>query len=112
MRASRFSPAVETTSRTGSQSRLGSARTVALTLGIAQACLGAVAIGVVQLGHGSVVIAWTIWFVVATAAIVLLESQVVGSGSGSPSGRSPGRHKQPAGRLGGPAEREHRSRPS
>ena len=67
--------------------RLGSARTVALTLGAAQAALGAVAIGVVQLGHGSVAVAWTIWFVVATAAIVLLETQLLGArartGSGS-----------------------------
>ena len=55
--------------------RLGSARTVALALGAAQACLGVVAVGVVQLGHGSVVMAWSIWFVVATAAIVLLETR-------------------------------------
>ena len=54
--------------------RLGSPRTVALALGAAQACLGAIAIGVVQLGHGSVAVAWTIWFLVATAAIVLLET--------------------------------------
>jgi UDP-GlcNAc:undecaprenyl-phosphate GlcNAc-1-phosphate transferase len=54
--------------------RLGSARTVALALGAVQACLAAVAVGVVQLGHGSVAVAWTIWFLVATAAIVLLES--------------------------------------
>ena len=40
------------------QTRLGSARTVALTLGIVQAGLGAVAIGVVQLGRGSVLAAW------------------------------------------------------
>jgi UDP-GlcNAc:undecaprenyl-phosphate GlcNAc-1-phosphate transferase len=54
--------------------RLGSARTVALSLGAVQAALGAVAIGVVQVGHGSVAVAWTIWFLVATAAIVLLET--------------------------------------
>ncbi len=54
--------------------RLGTPRTVALALGATQACLGAVAVGVVQLGHGSVVMAWSIWFVVATAAIVLLET--------------------------------------
>ena len=62
--------------------RLGSARTVALALGAAQACLGAVAIGVVQLGHGSVAVAWTIWFLVATAAIVLWR-QARGRRSGS-----------------------------
>lgn len=54
--------------------RLGSARTVAAALGVVQACLGAVAIGVVQLGRGSIVMAWSSWFIVATAAIVLLES--------------------------------------
>ncbi len=54
--------------------RLGNARTVAFALGAVQACVAAVAIGVVQLGHGSVAVAWTIWFLVATAAIVLLES--------------------------------------
>lgn len=55
--------------------RLGSARMVALTLGTMQALLGAVAIGVMELGQGSVVSAWTIWFVVATAAVVLLETR-------------------------------------
>jgi UDP-GlcNAc:undecaprenyl-phosphate GlcNAc-1-phosphate transferase len=55
--------------------RIGPARTVALTLGITQAGLGAVAIGVVQLGRGSVLVAWSIWFVVATAAITLLETR-------------------------------------
>jgi hypothetical protein len=48
---------------------------VALTLGIVQAGLGAIAVGVVQLGRGSVLAAWSIWFVVAAAAIVLLESR-------------------------------------
>jgi UDP-GlcNAc:undecaprenyl-phosphate GlcNAc-1-phosphate transferase len=56
------------------RSRLGSARTVALTLGVVQAGLGAVAIGVVQLGRGSVLAAWAVWFVVAAAAIALLET--------------------------------------
>ena len=55
--------------------RLGSARTVALTLAVVQGCLGAVAIGVVELGRGSVVVAWSIWFVVATATIALLETR-------------------------------------
>jgi UDP-GlcNAc:undecaprenyl-phosphate/decaprenyl-phosphate GlcNAc-1-phosphate transferase len=56
------------------RTRLGTARTVALTLGVVQASLGAVAIGVVQLGRGSVLAAWSIWFVVAAAAIMLLET--------------------------------------
>ena len=55
--------------------RLGSPRTVALTLGTIQALLGAVAVGVIQLGEGSIVSAWAIWFVVATAAVVLLETR-------------------------------------
>ena len=55
--------------------RLGSARTVALTLGVIQAGLGAVAVGVVEAGRGSVVLAWSIWFVAATAAITLLETR-------------------------------------
>ena len=55
--------------------RIGSPRTVALTLGGIQAVLGAVAIGVMQLGEGSIVSAWAIWFVAATAAVVLLETR-------------------------------------
>ena len=57
------------------QTRLGGARTVALTLGVVQAGMAAIAIGAVQLGRGSIVGAWSIWFVVATAAVVLLESR-------------------------------------
>jgi UDP-N-acetylmuramyl pentapeptide phosphotransferase/UDP-N-acetylglucosamine-1-phosphate transferase/tetratricopeptide (TPR) repeat protein len=57
------------------QTRLGTARTVALSLGAIQAGLGAVAVGVVQLGRGSVLAAWSIWFVVVAAAIVLLETR-------------------------------------
>ena len=57
------------------QTRLGGARTVALTLGVVQAGMAAIAIGAVQLGRGSIVAAWSIWFVVATAAVVLLESR-------------------------------------
>ncbi len=57
------------------QPRLGGARTVALTLGVVQAGMAAIAIGAVQLGRGSIVAAWSIWFVVATAAVVLLESR-------------------------------------
>jgi UDP-GlcNAc:undecaprenyl-phosphate GlcNAc-1-phosphate transferase len=55
--------------------RMGAARTVALSLGIVQAGLGAVAIGVVQFGRESVLAAWSIWFVVGAAAIILLESR-------------------------------------
>jgi len=55
-------------------SRLRSPRRVALALGCTQALLGAVAIGVVQLGEGSVVSAWATWFIAATAAVVLLET--------------------------------------
>jgi UDP-N-acetylmuramyl pentapeptide phosphotransferase/UDP-N-acetylglucosamine-1-phosphate transferase len=55
-------------------SRLGTARNVAVTLGVVQAGLAAVAIGAVQAGRGSVIAAWSIWFVVAVGAIALLES--------------------------------------
>jgi UDP-GlcNAc:undecaprenyl-phosphate/decaprenyl-phosphate GlcNAc-1-phosphate transferase len=57
------------------RTRLGTARTVALTLGLVQAVLGMVAIGVVQLGRGSILAAWAMWFVAASATIVLLESR-------------------------------------
>jgi UDP-GlcNAc:undecaprenyl-phosphate/decaprenyl-phosphate GlcNAc-1-phosphate transferase len=56
------------------RTRIGTARTVAVILGVVQAGLGAVAVGVVERGQGSVVVAWTIWFVVAMAAIALLET--------------------------------------
>jgi UDP-GlcNAc:undecaprenyl-phosphate GlcNAc-1-phosphate transferase len=55
--------------------RLGTPRRVALSLGMIQALLGAVAIGVVEAGEGSVLTAGTVWFVVATAAVVLLETR-------------------------------------
>ena len=55
--------------------RLGGARTVALSLGAVQAGLAAAAIGVVQLGRDSMLAAWSIWFVVAAAAIALLETR-------------------------------------
>jgi UDP-N-acetylmuramyl pentapeptide phosphotransferase/UDP-N-acetylglucosamine-1-phosphate transferase len=55
--------------------RLTSARNVAVTLGLVQVGLGAVAIGAVQLGKGAVVAAWSTWFVVAAAAIALLETE-------------------------------------
>lgn len=57
------------------RNKLGTPRTVALTLALAQAGLGAISIGVIQLGEGSVIVAWSIWFVVATAAIALLETR-------------------------------------
>jgi len=55
-------------------SRLGDPRRVALALGTVQLLVGAVAVGVVQLGEGFVVSAWVTWFVVAAAAVVVLES--------------------------------------
>lgn len=55
--------------------RLGSPRTVALTLGCVQAVLGAVAIGVVELGQGSVIAAWSVWFIAAAAAVAMLETE-------------------------------------
>ena len=55
--------------------RLDTPRRVARALAAAQAVLGAIAIGVVQLGSGSVLTAWALWFVAATAAIILLESR-------------------------------------
>jgi len=54
--------------------RLGSPRVVAGVLGSMQAVLGAVAVGVVAQGTGSVVSAWTVWLVAATGAIVILET--------------------------------------
>ena len=48
---------------------------MALALGATQAVLGAVAIGAVQLGTGSVVSAWATLFVAATAVVVLLETR-------------------------------------
>jgi len=55
--------------------RLGSARIVAGLLGAIQAVMGAIAVGVVQLGAGSVVSAWAVWFGAVTAAITLLETR-------------------------------------
>jgi len=55
-------------------SRLGDPRRVALALGAVQVLVGAVAVGVVQLGEGFVVSAWVTWFVVAAAAVVVLET--------------------------------------
>ena len=55
-------------------SRLGSPRTVAVVLGAIQALLGAVAVGVVQIGEGLVVSTWATWFAASTVAILLLET--------------------------------------
>lgn len=55
--------------------RLGSAHAVAILLAPIQAVLGAIAIGVVELGEGSVIAAWSVWFVAATSAIVILETE-------------------------------------
>ncbi len=72
-------------------SRLGTPRTVAGTLGLIQAGLAAVAVGAVQAGRGSIIAAWSIWFVAAVGAIVLLESSSwvplrEPAASGSPAG--------------------------
>jgi UDP-N-acetylmuramyl pentapeptide phosphotransferase/UDP-N-acetylglucosamine-1-phosphate transferase len=56
-------------------SRLPSPRRVALTLGLVQAALAAVAIGAVELGKGSIITAWFIWFVAAAATVLLLETR-------------------------------------
>jgi UDP-N-acetylmuramyl pentapeptide phosphotransferase/UDP-N-acetylglucosamine-1-phosphate transferase len=58
--------------------RLGSARRVAVALGVTQAVLIAVAIGVAQLGQGSVISAWVLWFLATAAAVVLLEREAWG----------------------------------
>jgi UDP-GlcNAc:undecaprenyl-phosphate GlcNAc-1-phosphate transferase len=55
--------------------RLGSPRTVAVTLACTQAVLGAIAIGVTELGQGSVIAAWSVWFVAAAAAVAMLETE-------------------------------------
>ena len=55
--------------------KLSSTRAVALTLGLAQAFLGAVAIGASEAGHGSIASAGVIWFVTGTIAVVVLESR-------------------------------------
>src|SRR4051812_16234327 len=55
--------------------RLGSPSRVALALGAVQAVLGAVAIGVVALGEGSVIAAWSVWFAASAAAVTMLETR-------------------------------------
>ncbi len=55
--------------------RLGSPRAVALTLGLAQASIAAVAIAVTEHGEGSIVAAWSIWFVAGAAGVALLETR-------------------------------------
>ena len=54
----------------------GNPQTVAASLAAVQALLCLVSIGALELGQGSVVVAWTIWFVVGTAAVTLLETRV------------------------------------
>ncbi|HEY6779346.1 MAG TPA: MraY family glycosyltransferase, partial [Thermoleophilaceae bacterium] len=81
-------------------SRLGTPRTVAGTLGAIQAGLVAIAVGAVQSGRGSVIAAWSIWFVAAVAAIVLLETSTWAParelGGQAPAGRgSPARASGP-----------------
>ena len=83
--------------------RLGSPRTVALTLGCIQAVLGAVAIGVVELGQGSVIAAWSVWFVAAAAAVAMLETEgwaPVREHSPAPRCKVAGRQRRAAFRVG------------
>jgi len=56
----------------------GNPQRVAASLGGVQALLCLVGIGALELGQGSVVAAWTIWFVVGTTTISLLETRVWG----------------------------------
>ena len=81
------------------RTRLGTPRTVALTLASFQAALAAVAIGVAELGRGSVVAAWTIWFAVAAGAITLLESSSWAPAR-EPRSDGPGGHRLGRGRTG------------
>ena len=46
-----------------------------VTLACIQALLGAIAIGVMELGQGSVIAAWSVWFIAATAAVAMLETE-------------------------------------
>ncbi|MFL5866236.1 MAG: O-antigen ligase family protein, partial [Thermoleophilaceae bacterium] len=55
--------------------RLGSPRRVALALAAVQTLLGAVAIGVVELGDGSVLAAWCVWFAASATAVAMLETR-------------------------------------
>ena len=55
------------------QRSFGNPQAVAVSLAAVQALLCLVGIGALELGQGSVVAAWTIWFVVGTAAVSLLE---------------------------------------
>jgi UDP-GlcNAc:undecaprenyl-phosphate/decaprenyl-phosphate GlcNAc-1-phosphate transferase len=55
---------------------VGSARAVAASLGALQALLCLTALGALELGGGSVVAAWSVWFIVGTATVTLLEVRV------------------------------------
>ncbi len=79
--------------------RLGSPPRVALVLGSLQAVLGVVAIGVVELGEGSVLAAWSVWFAASAAGVMLLETrswapgreEVAAGAAPTPSGGAPSR---------------------
>ena len=57
------------------RSRLGSAAAVAITLGAAQAALGAVAVAVSLRGGDSVVVALAIWVLLAAVAVAIMETR-------------------------------------
>ncbi len=58
------------------QRSVGSPRVVSASLGGLQALLCLTALGALELGGGSVVAAWSVWFIVGTATITLLEVRV------------------------------------
>ena len=55
---------------------VGSARAVAASLGGLQALLCLTALGALEMGGGSVVAAWSMWFIVGTGTVTLLEIRV------------------------------------
>jgi UDP-GlcNAc:undecaprenyl-phosphate/decaprenyl-phosphate GlcNAc-1-phosphate transferase len=66
--------------------QLRSPRAVTAGLGVVQAALALLAIGVIQLGEGSIIVAGCIWFVVGAVAVAYLE---MNAGVPSPAGGPP-----------------------
>jgi UDP-GlcNAc:undecaprenyl-phosphate GlcNAc-1-phosphate transferase len=64
--------------------RLPSPRTVAALLGVVQAVFAAVAVGTLELGEGSVLAAWVLWFLVGAGAVAYAEARL------APAARPPG----------------------